>query len=397
MTRTLRWALVAVAVLVVAVVAVGSVVLYPVVFPAEPDLRVPGGQTPGSVVAAKDYGDLTLPMKIVRAKGAAITYISTAPDGQPIRVTGTSFIPGGTPPEGGWPVVALDHGTTGIDQACAPSLAPELGGLLTIAQSLVGAGYAVAIPDYQGLGAPGVHPYLDSDTAGRDTLDAIRATRTVFGSVSPRWAGFGSSQGGGAIWAANELSASYAPDLRPLGVVAAAPAADVVGLVDKSLAGTLTSDQMPSLQLFIEAAARSHPDIVRDDYRSARGARLWATLSSCQGAAAAQRGAVIAELRPGDIMPRSPEAATRLRDLLQSYALPQRRASAPMLVLFGDADTFIDPAWTRAAVRRACALGDTIESSEQPGRGHGDVDISAALPWLRDRFAGAPAPDNCPR
>ncbi|MEH3157019.1 MAG: alpha/beta hydrolase [Gordonia paraffinivorans] len=397
MTRALRWALAAVAVLVVAVVAVGAVVLWPVFFPDDPDLRVPGGSTPGSVVAASDYGDLTVPMKLVKAKGASITYVSTDPDGRPIRVTGTSFVPGGTPPQGGWPVVALAHGTTGIDEACAPSRSPELGGLLTIAQSLVGAGYAVAVPDYQGLGAPGVHPYLDSLTGGRDVLDAVRATRTVFGSVSPRWAGYGSSQGGGVIWAANEESASYAPDLQPLGVVAAAPAADVVGLVDKSLAGTLTSDQGPSLQLFIEAAARSHPDIVRDQYRSARAAQLWDTLSSCSGAAAAQRPAAIAALRPGDIMPRSPEATTRLRDLLESYALPKRTASAPMLVLFGDADTFIDPAWTRDAVRRACALGDTIESSEQPGKGHADVDITSALPWLRDRFAGAPAPSNCVR
>ncbi len=180
MTRALRWALAAVAVLVVAVVAVGAVVLRPVFFPDDPDLTVPGGSTPGSVVAASDYGDLTVPMKLVQAKGASITYMSTDPDGRPIRVTGTSFVPGGTPPVGGWPVVALAHGTTGIDEACAPSRSPELGGLLTIAQSLVGAGYAVAVPDYQGLGAPGAHPYLDSVTAGRDVLDAVRATRTVF-------------------------------------------------------------------------------------------------------------------------------------------------------------------------------------------------------------------------
>ncbi|GAA2070637.1 lipase family protein [Williamsia deligens] len=397
MTRALRWALVTIAVLLVAVVAVGSVVLWPVFFPDSPRLRVPGGDSPGSVVAASDYGDLTVPMKLVRAQGASITYVSTDPSGRPIRVTGTSFVPGGTPPQGGWPVVALAHGTTGIDQACAPSRSPELGGLLSIAQSLVGAGYAVAVPDYQGLGAPGVHPYLDSPTAGRDVLDAVRATRTVFGSVSARWAGFGSSQGGGVIWAADEESAGYAPDLTPLGVVAAAPAADVVGLVDKSIAGTLTSDQAPSLQLFIEAAARANPQIVRDDYRSANGARLWDTLSSCSAAAGANRAAAIAALRPGDIAPRTAEAAARLRALLTSYALPQRRASAPLLVLFGDADTFIDAAWTRAAVQRACALGDTIKAVEQPGRGHGDVDITTALPWLRDRFAGLPAPTSCGR
>jgi alpha-beta hydrolase superfamily lysophospholipase len=396
-SRRVRWAIAAVVVLVVAGVAVAALVLRPAQPADDTGLRVPGGEVPGSVVAARDRGELSVPGVPAPARGAAITYISTAPDGRPIRVTGTAFVPGGTAPGGGWPVVAVAHGTTGIDEPCAPSLTPGLGGLMPVTQTLLASGFAVAIPDYQGLGAPGGHPYLDSVTAGRDTLDAVRATRAVFGSVSSRWAGFGSSQGGGAIWSANEESSSYATELRPVGVVAVAPAADVAGLVDNALAGTMVADQAPSLQLVVEAAARSRRDIVRDDYRSPRGAQLWDALSACAGAAATARPAAIAALRPGDIMPRSTGAASRLRGLLESYALPKRTASAPMLVLFGDADTTVDPAWTRDAVRRGCASGDVIASVEQPGRGHTDVDLGAVLPWLRDRFAGVPAPSNCVR
>jgi hypothetical protein len=34
---------------------------------------------------------------------------------------------------------------------------------------------AVAATDYQGLGAPGVHPYLDAKTAGFNVIDSVRA------------------------------------------------------------------------------------------------------------------------------------------------------------------------------------------------------------------------------
>ncbi|GGF28701.1 lipase family protein [Williamsia phyllosphaerae] len=395
MTGRLKAALAVIAVLIVAILAIGSFVLWPVISPSTPDLAVPGGSAPGAVVEATAKTDLPILMQISRAKGTVVEYMSTDPTGRPVQVSGVGFEPGGDAPEGGWPVVALAHGTVGIDDACAPSRSAELGGLIGIAQALVGAGYAVAVPDYQGLGSPGEHPYLDSPTAGRNVIDSIRAVRTVFGNVSNRWAGYGGSQGGGAIWAANEESARYAPELSPVGTVDAAPAADVVGLVAKARAGTLTSDQRAAMQLIIEAAARIDPAFVRDDYRTATAAAEWDVLSACSGPLVSRRDAAIAALGPGDVGPRSDAAAARLTELLRSYALPRMKASAPMLVLYGDADTFIDPEWTRDAVRRSCALGSVVESSDQPGKGHGDVDISSALGWLKDRFDGKPAPSNC--
>ena len=44
----------------------------------------------------------------------------------------------------------------------------------------VKSGYAVALPDYQGLGEDGVHPYTDAKTAGLNMIDAVRALRHTF-------------------------------------------------------------------------------------------------------------------------------------------------------------------------------------------------------------------------
>ena len=52
-----------------------------------------------------------------------ILYSSTDGVGNQARiaVSGTLYLPKGTLPAGGWPVVAWAHGTTGIADVCAPS------------------------------------------------------------------------------------------------------------------------------------------------------------------------------------------------------------------------------------------------------------------------------------
>jgi hypothetical protein len=41
-------------------------------------------------------------------------------------------------------------------------------------------------------------------------------------------------------------------------------------------------------------------------------------------------------------------------------------------------------------------MGDAIELDVQPDKSSGDIDMSAAFAWMRDRFDGAPARDDCP-
>ena len=193
-------------------------------------------------------------------------------------VSGSVFTPKGKAPVGGWPVIAFGHGTTGIDEPCAPSLSENLLGFSSIVAGYANLGYAVALPDYEGLGSPGVHPYTDARTAGLNMIDAVRALRHTFPDVSNRWAAVGGSQGGGAAWAADEQAASYAPELDLVGAVAYVPAADVAGIVDKAVANTMTDDQALAFQSIVESLARMHPDVRRDDYRRGAAAKYWDAL-----------------------------------------------------------------------------------------------------------------------
>jgi dienelactone hydrolase len=355
------------------------------------------GSGPGSLVSASSMPVFSRSPEGRLVDAARVVYRSTNGDtGQQTVVSGSVFTPKGDPPAGGWPVISFGHGTTGLDEPCAPSLSDTLMGFSTIVDGYVSKGYAVALADYQGLGAPGVHPYTDAKTAGLNMIDAVRALRHTFEDVSTRWAAVGGSQGGGAAWAADEQAATYAPELDLVGAVAYVPAADVTGLVDKAVAGTMTNDQSLAFEAIVESLARLHPDVVRDDYRRGAAVTYWDVLSACSGPKAASRATAAAAVGSRDFAPATPAAAERLRTLLTAWALPQQPLTAPMSVTYGGRDQFIDAQWTTDAIARACALGGNVVWELQPDKGHGDVDVASRFGWIADRFADKPAVNQCP-
>lgn len=403
--RNLLWAAVIGAVIVVIaglVLAVSPPVRQFLGIDPDPDNPQPiatadlSGTGPGSLVSAVTMPEFSRRLTGTPIRAARVVYRSTEGDtGAATVVSGSVFMPSGTPPPGGWPVIAYGHGTLGIDEPCGPSLSPSLLGNVNWVTNLVAAGYAVTMADYQGLGDAGVHPYLDARTAGFNVIDSVRALRRTFDGISEHWAALGGSQGGGAVWAAGEQSTTYAPEMLPVGVVALAPAADVAGLVDLAVQHKLTREQMPTLVVIVESLARLHPDLNRDDYRRGIAAEKWDILTACSGDKVHDREAVIKELQPDDVAPHSAQAAARLRGYLAAWALPQQRLSAPMSVVYGGKDEYIAPAWTEAAVHRACALGGVVTTDFQPDKGHGDLDFASQIDWLGERFAGAPVSDGC--
>lgn len=351
------------------------------------------GSGPGTLVSAMTMPEFSRSPQGSQLNAARVVYRSTNGDtGEPTVVSGAVFTPGGSAPVGGWPVVAFGHGTLGIDEPCAPSLSATLLGLTDWVVRLTELGFAVAFADFQGLGSPGIHPYLDARTAGLNMIDSVRALRHTFTDISERWAAIGGSQGGGAVWAVGEQAGSYSPELLPRGVLALAPVADVAGLVDKALDGSLTKEQVAALVLIVESLARLHPDIDRDDYRHGLAAENWDILIACSGDLVHTREDVIDRLSSDDVRPRSPEAADRLRTYLRQWALPQQRLAAPMSVVYGGEDEYIDPQWTTDALARACELGGRVVWDFQPDKGHGDLEVADQLGWLAERLEGLPMP-----
>lgn len=354
------------------------------------------GAGPGSLVSATTMPAVTRTFAGRGFEAARVLYRSTSGDtGAETVVSGSVFVPKGKAPAGGWPVVGFGHGTLGIDNECAPSLSPDLSSYLGVVRVLTKLGLAVAFPDYQGLGAKGVHPYADSKTAGLNMIDAVRVLHRTFPNISNTWAAMGGSQGGGAAWAADEQAASYAPELTLVGAAATSPPTDLTGLVDKAQEGKLTTEQGAVTQAIVESLARLHPDLDRNLYRHGTAKEYWNAMSACSDATAFQRGEAIKRLGPNDFAPDTADAAIQLRDLLQRWALPQKPLSAPLYVWYGGQDPYIDAAWTKAGIQRACELGGVITIDFDPNGGHNPASGNTVLAWLADRFAGKPATNDC--
>lgn len=333
----------------------------------------------------------------VTSLAARIEYQSTSGiDGSAQTVSGLVFVPKGDPPPGGWPIVAMGHGTTGVQHDCGPSLWPNLLGASEPVATLVNAGFMVTLPDYQGLGMDDVyHPYLDSTTVGHNMIDSVRAARKLVPAASDRWLAFGSSQGGQAAWAANELAPTYGGGLQLIGAVSISPAANVAGLADSAAQGVLTPEQASALQWVLVSLKNEHPALDLDLYRRGIVAEKWDVLSACAGPLVAQRTEITTQVTPDDLRPADEQATNQLRDYLAAMSLPKAQTAAPMLVLFGELDKVVSPPWTGDAVRRGCEMGDVIEAYLVPGRGHDDIDGAAALGWINQRFAGVEAKNSC--
>lgn len=351
----------------------------------------------GQIVESAPLQSVDPAIAATRADAKRVVYRSVSGlDGTPTEVSGTVFSPPGTPPPGGWPVVTLGHGTTGVTIECGPSLYPDLLGYAGSVAPLVKQGFVVAFSDYQGLGNPGVHPFHEPITSAFNLIDAVRAARNVYPAASTRWAAVGVSQGGQASWSAAELAADYGDGLDFVGSVIVSPAAETSALADLAASGRLSRYQQAGMPFLIAGLTVADPSARRQDYLHgalSEDPQFWL---SCVGNLVAERSAKAAQLRPEDTMPSSDEATERFRRWLEEIALPQKGASGPLLVINGDSDDAIPPQWVQSAVNRACALGDTVQHSVRRGQGHDNVDPGAQTAiWLEERFAGLSAPSNC--
>jgi hypothetical protein len=383
----------------------------PIVVPL-PDVAADVWNSRGHVVHQEPYVDAALEDRdgvLGQAWRAVYTSVSGV-DGGIREVSGAFFLPRGTPPQNGWPVISLAHGTTGIGHNCGPSRQPDLMGYAPMIQWLLADKYAVALTDYEGLGESGSHPYLESRTAAFNTIDAVRAMRAISATVSARWIAVGYSQGGQAVWAANELNSYYGNDLQLQGSVALAPAVNLTGVADLVWSGSLTDEQRAQFPMGIVGFARYNPDLDADAFLHGSADWYRGQLSHCESTRAQPEitpspvpipwRTVVDHLRDAnDVKPDTPQDIATLRDALRRVALPQRSPDKPMLVINGDDDAQVLPGWVRSAVSQSCALGGRIKYLQIPNTGHLDLIPKVTHPvelWIADRFAGTPAPSNCP-
>ena len=330
------------------------------------------------------------------ASARRILYTSTAADGSIVAASALVVAPRGG--GGAHPVVLWTHGTTGVAQSCAPSLArePFSGGVGDLISHAIERGWIVVAPDYQGMGVAGPSSYLLGRPEARSALDAVRAARLLPGlALDTHTVVWGHSQGGGAaLWVGIEAP-RYAPQVTLSGIAAVAPASDLLALAGQASGpfGALLSAYV------LDSYSRAYPDVSLTSYlRPSAHAAYDAFIARCtsESAALLQIAAALA----GQSTFSRPPATGMLRTRLEQNS-PSTPSGVPTLIAQGRADQLIDPAVQRRFAAQLCRRGAAIEYRSYAGRDHLGVIapdsplIAHLLRWTEQRFAGAPAHSNC--
>src|SRR6202789_3310358 len=329
-----------------------------------------------------------------------VLYRSTGLDNKPILVSGVVIVPPGDPPPGGRPIIAWAHPTSGVVPRCAPSLAIFLFEQIQGLRSFVRDGYVVAASDYPGLGTPGPHPYLVGTSEARAVIDSVRVAAGLPGAGGgKKFVVWGHSQGGHAALFTGIIARAYAPELELLGVAAAAPATDLVTLMNEDIdsvggknitAMTLWSWQrvfganmdkvvdrraMPAIDQLAEECIEGPFDLRRRQLTEQPLEQYFLTTK-----------------HPSDVEPRHTLLAEN-----SPGALPPE---IPVFLAQGTDDVIIHSEVTKDYDAELCKAGSKVHMLLMPNIGHGraaQASTQAMLEWTSDRFTGALAPDDCSR
>lgn len=364
--------------------------------------RAPAGlrfYTPPSPLPAGHAGDVIWSRPASKqasvsaaARNLTVLYRSNDAGGKAIAVSGLVSIPKGKAPKGGWPVISWSHGTTGIADACAPSrdsAASPVRGYIEYVNPVLNAwlkrGYAIVRTDFEGLGTPGIHPYLIGRSEAQGAIDIVRAARKLDPGVGRSWISAGHSQGGQAALFAAAEGPSRAPELRLRGVASFAPASHIAEQVGAAKIFTTPSGLSALGALFVGGVASTGKVKPADVLTPAALALYPQVDARClpQLAAADSWGGIA----PAGIL-RDDVDLTAIRAVLTAMN-PALKIKVPVLMLQGDADTTVFKSFTDQLLTELKAKGDSVDYRVAPGIDHGGIvsaEQAATTTWLAQRL-----------
>jgi triacylglycerol lipase len=390
-------------------------------FYTPPDPLPPG--QPGDLIRTEPSRLVLEPsgqLGAIMATGTRIMYRSIDSRGNPMAVTGTYFEPfNDWPGAGPRPLIIYGPGTQGLGDQCAPSRqfnqgihwAPFLDLTFNyealMVSTMVARGFAIVMTDYQGLGTPGVHTYVNRVAGANAMLDAARAAMRLPGtSLDPHGpvVTFGYSQGGGASAAAAELAPIYAPEVHLVGSFSGAPPADleeqipftdgsvIVGVVGYALNSVMAT--YPEYAEKVRATLSPMGHKLVDD-----------TATQCIGETAMRfRFKRLQDFFLGDVS--QVVGNPVFRAVFHEQRVGNLKPGSPVFVLSNRYDPLVPYGPAAQMARDWCAQGADVEfwTNEQPPL-FNKLAVNHALPflvdgervlqWLADRFNGLPTTPNC--
>lgn len=355
---------------------------------------------------------VAIPASLAAAsRSVLLDYSMTGVSGDIVTARAQLFEPTTPAPADGHALVVWAHGTTGIANACQPSLSFENFGNATAINALLLAGYAVLAPDYEGFGTDRIHPYYIRSSHANAITQSIPAVHQVTGfNLSDDWAVVGHSQGGHVAMAAARATPLEAYPLQA--VVALAPGTDLKPFsdrafeaIDQKVAEGDTQNAFERLfYMNVYAAFVAHA--VQEvnpsfDAKSIFGESMVPIIDTAIDESFCGRYANTVDIillrhfesggTPGDFqgLKRDWYNVAEIASRLEIEAFADEPQSAPLLILQGDADRQVPVAATSAFVAGQRALGTDVTYEIIAGARHGDVghsEFGRVISWLADYF-----------
>lgn len=372
----------------------------------DPFYQPPAGfqhAAPGTVLRSRDVELAFIGLIPQSITATQLLFRTTDMNGTPEAAVTTVIVPADAAPGKTIPLVSYQCAIDAISSRCFPSYAlrrraKAIGSLaqleLLLITAAVAEGWAVSVPDHEGLNGLWGVPY----EPGYRILDGIRATLSSEQIGLPPSAPIGlwGYSGGGlaSAWAA-EMCGEYAPELNIVGAVLGSPVGNL-GNTFKRLNGTLLAG-LPAL--VVAALTHAYPDLdaMIKEHANDEGRAMLASLETMTTAEAIIK---MANMDMGAFLDEPLEdilATPAVAHVFDSTTLGVAVPTPPVLIVQAVHDYLI-------AVDDIDALADAYSAGGADVTYHRDAfnehmllhPLSApmALRWLIDRFADRPLTDH---
>lgn len=355
-------------------------------------------QTPGQLLRQEPLNAMqSLPGAVTNLR---LLYTSTdgIDDETLIPVSGSLFMPAGTPPAGGWPLVAWTHGTVGIADICAPSWTGYVPFHQEYLKQWLDQGYAIVASDYQGLGTAGTHPYLATRPASYNNLDIIRAVQSSDFPVSDKVVLIGQSQGAAAAFATAGYAPDYAPEVDIRGVVSTGIPLFTPRTIE-IIQETRPNDVVDPM-LGYNFLALTLVEQIDADFRSVEYISDAALPVALSVDTTCHRDVKTRVVENGLTYDRSFKASPNeaLKSAFSQMGYPRLDIPVPAYIGTGLTDRDTPPRMQAGLVKMACGSGAIIQSHAYPDKDHLTVlnhSTVDSIPFVRAAFDDVPISGNC--
>lgn len=335
---------------------------------------------PGELIRSETSNQYSLPYELSVLR---LLYHSRTSRGEDVAVSGVVLIPDGKPPASGWPIIAWAHEFRGAARQCAPSLMRNLGvgPLLAMYANL---GYAVVATDYAGLGADSGKSVVDMQSNALDVIYSVTAARSAVREIGAKWIAVGAFEG---ALASIGIAENEMRDPNYMGSVATSGLAESQLVYERSA----TDSSGRSLLSLVSTLENIYPEFKATEILTDKALFAYKHASeSCASDAHLEL--------PQEMMKPGWNNNRFVKEFFAGNNPGLNAAQGPLLVISGEIDPNVPVEMTAITVARLCKQGDRVLFLKYPNLDSSGVMGASAgdqISWIKARFAGYPAPNNC--